>query len=201
VKVAAIILAAGESRRMGRPKALLPFRGGTFISVLAETLGSCCGPVYAVFGFDAEKLIQHAPSSVVAVINPDFEQGMLTSLQAGLRATGELPERVLFTLVDHPALETATVRALLGAAGSSANDGDAALVMPRYAGKRGHPVIMSREIAREIMVEPPTSKLNHVLGRHSTEIQYVDVDDAGVRDDIDDPQLYHDLLSREGARL
>jgi molybdenum cofactor cytidylyltransferase len=189
----AIILAAGESRRMGRPKALLPFRGGTFISVLAETLGHCCGPVFAVFGFDAERLIQQAPPSVVAVNNPDFERGMLTSLQAGLRAIGELPERVLFTLVDHPAVEADTVLTLL-------HDPNAALVMPRYAGKRGHPVIMRREIAREIMVEPPTSRLNQVLDRHATGIRYIDVDDAGVRDDVDDPQLYQNLLARDGAR-
>ena len=52
-----IILAAGESRRMGRPKALLPFRGGTFISVLAGNPGQFCSPVYAVFGFDAEQLM------------------------------------------------------------------------------------------------------------------------------------------------
>jgi len=177
---------------MGRPKAILPFRGGTFISVLAETLGSCYGPVYAVFGFDAEVLMQNAPPSVVAVKNPQFEQGMLTSFQAGLRAIGKLPERVVFTLVDHPAVEAGTVVKLL--------DSDAALVMPRYAGKRGHPVIMRREIAQEILSEPPTSKLNHVLDRHAGKIHYVDVDDSGVRDDIDNPRLYQDLLAREGAR-
>jgi len=181
---------------MGRAKALLPFRRGTFISVLAETLGSCCGPVYAVFGFDAVQLMKSAPPLVVAVENPDFEQGMLTSLQAGLRAIGELPERVLFTLVDHPAVDTTTVLALLGC-----DDPGAALVMPRYAGKRGHPVIMRREIAREIMAEPSTSKLNQVLDRHAAQIHYVDVDDAGVRDDIDDPQRYQGLLAREGARV
>jgi CTP:molybdopterin cytidylyltransferase MocA len=180
---------------MGRPKALLPFRGGTFTSVLAETLGCCCGPVFAVFGFDAERIMRNAPPSVVAVENPDFEQGMLTSLQAGLRAMGELPARILFTLVDHPAVEVSTVNALLAIDGP-----DAVLVMPRYAGKRGHPVIIGREIAREIIAEPPASKLNQVLDRHAAEIHYVDVDDAGVRDDIDDPQLYRDLLAREGAR-
>jgi molybdenum cofactor cytidylyltransferase len=191
----AIILAAGESRRMGRPKALLPFRGGTFISVLAETLGSCCSPVYAVFGFDAEQLMKNAPPSVVAVENPDYRQGMLTSLQAGLHALGELPEHILFTLVDHPAVEPGTVLALLSAKHSGAR-----LIMPRYAGKRGHPVIVRREIAQEIVTEPATWKLNQVLDRHAGEIHYVDVNDPGVCDDIDDPRLYRDLLAREGAR-
>jgi molybdenum cofactor cytidylyltransferase len=199
LKAAAIILAAGESRRMGRPKALLPFRGGTFLSVLAETLGAYCAPVYAVFGFEAERLVTATTASVIAVENPDYRQGMLTSLQAGLRAmTGrqehpELPERILFTLVDHPAVEPGTVLTLL--------QSDAAIAMPRFAGKRGHPVVISADLAREILSEPATSKLNSVMDRHAAEIRYVDVEDPAVRDDIDDPQLYRELLAREGARV
>jgi molybdenum cofactor cytidylyltransferase len=192
VSSAAIILAAGESRRMGRPKALLPFRGGTFVSVLAGTLGKFCSPVYAVFGFEAERMVTQTPPSVVAVENPNYEQGMLTSLQAGLRAMTQLPDRVLFTLVDHPAVESETVRLLL--------EHDAALVIPRYLGKRGHPVIMSREIALEVLAEPATSKLSDVVDRRAADILYVDVEDGGVRDDIDDPRLYRELLAREGAR-
>jgi molybdenum cofactor cytidylyltransferase len=192
VSCAAIILAAGESRRMGSPKALLPYRGGTFVSVLAGKLSETCAPLYAVFGYGAQDLMPYAPASVIAVENPDYRYGMLTSLQAGLRAIPDLPERVLFTLVDHPAVETNTIRVLL--------QSDAGLTIPRYAGKRGHPVIISREIAREILAEPVTSKLNYVIDRHAAEIHYVDVNDPGVRDDIDDPQLYEELLAREGAR-
>jgi molybdenum cofactor cytidylyltransferase len=193
-KPAAVILAAGESRRMGTPKVMLPFRGGTFLSVLADTLATSCSPVYAVFGHDAETLIPKAPASVVAIENPDYPEGMLTSLQAGLRAIPDLPKRIVFTLVDHPALRSATLFELLQA-------DEAPLVIPRYAGKRGHPVIMSREIAREILTEPVTSKLNHVMDRHAAEILYIDVNDPAVRDDIDNPQLYESLLAREGARV
>lgn len=190
--VTGIILAAGESSRMGRPKALLPYRDGTFLSVLSGTLERFCSPVYAVFGFDAGQLMRHAPASVVAVDNPDYRLGMLTSLQAGLRAMDELPERVLFTLVDHPAVARETVSALLRS--------NAPVVIPRYSGKRGHPVIVSRAIAREFIAEPPTSKLSDVIDRNASLIQYLDVDDPGVREDIDDPQMYSDLLAREGTR-
>src|SRR6266581_415570 len=99
---AAIILAAGESRRMGRAKALLPFREGTFLSEIAGSLGRRCSPVIAVFGFDAARVMQFAPSSVIPVENPDYTRGMLTSLQAGLRAVPDGCDAVLFTLVDHP---------------------------------------------------------------------------------------------------
>jgi molybdenum cofactor cytidylyltransferase len=172
---------------------MLPFRGGTFLSVLCDTLAVYCSPVYAVFGYEADLLIDRAPAPVVAVENREYRLGMLTSLQAGLRAIGELPDRILFTLVDHPTIRSGTLHQLL--------QSDAALVMPRDAGKRGHPVIVGREIAREILAEPATSKLNDVLDRHAASIHYVDVDDTGVRDDIDDPQLYEALLAREGARV
>lgn len=175
---------------MGQPKALLAFRGGTFLSVLAETLKALCSPVYAVFGCDADELMKSAPQSVVPVKNPDYREGMLTSLQAGLRAMNELPERILFTLVDHPAIEPETVSALLHS--------DAPITIARYAGKRGHPVLIDRSIAIGILAEPMTSKLNNVMDRHA--IRYIDVKDPGVVDDIDDPAMYRALLAREGVR-
>ncbi len=194
MSAAAIILAAGESRRMGCAKALLPFRGGTFLSTLADTLGCCCSPVYAVFGFAAEEMMASAPPSVSALENLAFRQGMLTSLQAGLRAMSVLPERILFTLVDHPAVKGSTVNRILRA--------EAGLVIPRYAGKRGHPVVITPPIAREIMAEPVSSKLNDVIDRHASTILYVDVeDDPGICDDIDDPVLYQALLAREAPHL
>ena len=133
--------------------------------------------------------MKNAPASVIAVENPDYQFGMLTSLQAGLRAIGDLPERILFTLVDHPAISPETVATLIRS--------DAPIAIPRFAGKRGHPVLVRREIAEEVLAEPVTSRLDHVMDRHASEIHYIDVDDAGVRDDIDDPRLYRELLARE----
>ena len=188
----AIILAAGESRRMGRPKALLPFRGGTFLSALAETLGAHCSPVVAVFGFDGENVKRAAPDTVVTLVNPDYRLGMLTSLQAGLRACPDTADAVLFTLVDHPAVMPGTVAALLEA-GSD-------IAIPRYRGKRGHPVLVRRAIALEYLAEPVTSKVRDVIDRHTDAIRYIDVEDAGICDDVDDPALYEALLAREAVR-
>ncbi|HVW09385.1 MAG TPA: nucleotidyltransferase family protein [Bryobacteraceae bacterium] len=191
MSISAIILAAGESRRMGQPKALLPFRNGSFLSVLAETLSPHCSTVCAVFGADASYLMSFTPHSVIAAENPDYSLGMLTSLQAGLRALGHLPERVLFTLVDHPAVSSETVGALLAST--------AAIAIPKFNGKRGHPVVIRRAIAEEILAEPAASKLNAIMDRHAGEIHYFDLDDSGITDDIDDPAAYRDLLGREGA--
>jgi CTP:molybdopterin cytidylyltransferase MocA len=196
VNAGAVILAAGESRRMGRPKAYLPFRGGTFLSGIAATLGRRCAPVIAVFGFDADRLIARlessGPAMVTGVENPAWELGMLTSLQAGLRAVPPACDAVLFTLVDHPAIQSATIDALLLSEG--------AIAIPRFKNRRGHPVLIRRRVMEEFAAEPPHSKVRDVIDRHAAEIDYIDVADPGISDDIDDPALYEDLLAREARR-
>lgn len=191
MKPAAIILAAGESRRMGRSKAYLPFRGGTFLSVLADTFSAFCHPVVAVFGFESDQMVQKAPATVQTTINADYQLGMLTSLQTGLRALSARGEfdRVLFTLVDHPAVQGSTIARLLTSA--------APLVIPRWNGKRGHPVLINAAIARQFLAEPPSAMVRDTIDRNASLIEYVDVDDPGIRDDIDDPELYQALLARE----
>jgi molybdenum cofactor cytidylyltransferase len=192
VNPAAIILAAGESRRMGRAKAFLPFRGGTFLSNIAGTLGQRCSPVIAVFGFDAARCIELArPLGLRAVENPDYPLGMLTSLQAGLRVLPNEGDAVFFTLVDHPAISLSTVDALLRS--------EALIAIPRFENSRGHPVLIRREIVREFLVEPAASKVRDVIDRHSAEIEYIQVGDPGISDDIDDPALYEKLLAREAS--
>jgi molybdenum cofactor cytidylyltransferase len=190
VKPGAIILAAGESSRMGRPKALLPFRGGTFLSVLAATLGSRCSPVIAVFGAGAENLVANLPPGIAPVVNSQYQLGMLTSLQAGLRALPlESRERVLFSLIDHPAVSAPTIDALIRSSAS--------IAIPRCAGKRGHPVALRQSIVDEILAEPSHSKIHDVIDRHADEIEYIEVDDPGIRDDVDDPAAYARLIVRE----
>jgi molybdenum cofactor cytidylyltransferase len=193
VNPAAIILAAGESRRMGRPKAFLPLRKGTFLTAIAATLGTRCSPVNAVFGFDAARLIPAAQAlGVNAVENPDYRLGMLTSLQAGLRTIPAGTETVLFTLVDHPAIAASTIDALL--------ESPASIAIPRFNNKRGHPVLIRRQIIEEFLREPASSKVRDTIDRHAAEIDYIEVDDPGVSDDIDDPALYEKLLAREATR-
>jgi molybdenum cofactor cytidylyltransferase len=192
IKIPAIILAAGESKRMGRPKALLPFRGGTFLSVLAETLEPFCGPVIAVFGYRANELALSAPKGVLPVANHAYKAGMLTSLQAGLRELDlDKASRVLFTLVDHPAILPETVTALLRS--------KAPIAIPRREGRRGHPVIIDNAIAREFLAEPANAKVRFLIDRHASDIEYVEVADPGISDDIDDPALYQSLLEREAV--
>ncbi len=131
------------------------------------------------------------PLRVLAVENPDYQQGMLTSLQAGLRAVPRECDAVLFTLVDHPAISLSTVDRLLRS--------DAPIAIPRFDGKRGHPVMIRRSICEEFLLEPVDSKVRDVIDRHAAEIDYVETTDPGISDDIDDPALYEKLLAREAC--
>jgi len=179
---------------MGRPKAFLPFRDGTFLSTLAETFAPFCSPVVAVFGFDGDAAARLAPPGVTPVINRQYRHGMLTSLQAGLRALDlSATNRVLFTLVDHPAVSPETLARLVAT--------HADIAIPRLDGKRGHPVLISRDIAQALLREPETAMVRDVIDRNIDRILYVDVNDLGIRDDVDDPSLYEALLTREAARL
>jgi molybdenum cofactor cytidylyltransferase len=179
---------------MGRPKAFLPFRDGTFLSTLAETFAPFCSPVVAVFGFDGDAAARLAPPGVTPVINRQYRNGMLTSLQAGLRALDlSATNRVLFTLVDHPAVSPQTLARLL--------ETHAEIAIPRVDGKRGHPVLVNRDIAAAFLREPETAMVRDVIDRNADRILYVDVNDPGISDDVDDPSLYEALLAREAARF
>jgi molybdenum cofactor cytidylyltransferase len=190
--IAAIILAAGESRRMGTPKALLQFRGETFLDRLIGKLGNHCDPVIVVLGHGAESLRAGVSRQAQFAVNQDYGLGMLTSLQCGLRAVPVECRQAIFTLVDHPNPADSTIAAVV-----SADVADVAI--PRFAGRKGHPVRLSRRVMDELLTLPPDAKPTDVLYRHLNTTRFLDLDDAGIVDDIDDPQAYRELLARAGA--
>jgi molybdenum cofactor cytidylyltransferase len=187
VSVAGLILAAGESRRMGFPKALLRYRDETFLDTLIGLFSDYCSPVIVVLGAQAERIRQAALRPASFVVNVNFEQGMTTSLQCGLRAIPPGSEGVLLTLVDHPAVTPATLDRLLAAPRPL-------LRVPRYQAKRGHPVWFRGALIPEFLALPEDAAARDVVHGHFPEAEFLDLDDPGIVADIDDPAAYRDLM-------
>jgi len=194
VSTAGIILAAGESRRMGFPKALLPYRNETFLDTLIGLFATRCDPVIVVVGAGADQIRSRIARPATFVVNPDYTRGMTTSLQCGLRMVPPEAEGVLFTLVDHPSVASSTIDALL----APSPEGTALLRVPRYGANRGHPIWFSRDLITEFLAIPEGGAANEVVHRHRPETQFIDLDDPGIVADIDDPEAYRQLT---GASL
>jgi CTP:molybdopterin cytidylyltransferase MocA len=188
VSYAGLILAAGESSRMGSPKALLEFRGETFIDRLIRCFSTHCSPVIVVLGHEPEVIRAgvRSPLQAVFVLNTNYQRGQFSSMQCGLRAVTADAEGVVFAPVDHPNVEAETLAKLIASG--------ALIAIPQYLGRHGHPVLFSRRLIPEFLALTPDSQARAVTHRHASEIRYVDVADAGILDDIDDPEAYHRLL-------
>ena len=187
MSVAGLILAAGESRRMGSPKALLRYRGRTFLDTLIALFCQRCAPVIVVLGADSKVIRGGVSHDATFVFNPDYRTGQTSSMQCGLRALPAGCEGVLFTLVDHPAVSGATLDALVAVPRPL-------IRVPRFEGRRGHPVWFSRALLPEFLALPATGAARDVVYGHVAETEYLDVADSGVVSDIDDPEAYSALL-------
>jgi CTP:molybdopterin cytidylyltransferase MocA len=192
--IAGIILAAGASSRMGTPKALLDYRGESFVGRLVRVLGKSCNPVIVVLGYNADALRQEVPADALVVVNPDPSRGQLSSLQAALSALPAKAEGFAFIPVDSPAVAEDTVASLARA--FEQRSPSTLFVIPRQSGKRGHPVFAARPIAAELLALPPVSEAREVVHAHVDRTEYVDVEDSGIFADVDDPEAYRLLKER-----
>ncbi len=194
--IASIILSAGASQRMGSPKALLDYRGETFLDRLIRVLGTVSDPVIAVLGYHAAEIRSRTVGNAAArahfVINPEPERGQLSSLQTGLAALPTEAEGFAFMPIDCPAVREDTVRSL--AAAFARRDAATLFVIPRNSQKRGHPVFATRHIADELLALAPSAQARDVVHRYVDRTQYVEVEDRGILVDVDDPAAYRRLV-------
>lgn len=187
--IAALILAAGESSRMGQDKALLTYRGRTFLETIVASLQEAgIERVAVVLGHHAEQ-IQGAVTLEGAeiIINRDYRRGQTSSLQAGLRAL-ESPslEAVVLCLVDHPLVAADTVRRLI----ASFRETGASVVIPTYENQRGHPALISRALFEELLRLSPDEGANTVIRKYRDSTEFVEVSDEGILLDVDNPDAY-----------
>ncbi len=195
MRVAGIVLAAGESRRMGFPKALLPIAGHTFVEHIVQGLAAAgVEPIHVVLGAHADRIqaaADLAPAQVV--LNPDWPRGQLSSLQAGLRALPAGYDAVLMALVDHPLVEPRVVRAVIDAHARTGRP----IVIPVHHGRRGHPVLFAARLVPELLAAPLDAGARAVVRAHAAEVLEVPTEARGILADIDTPQLYAEWLGAD----
>ncbi|HEV2233219.1 MAG TPA: nucleotidyltransferase family protein [Terriglobia bacterium] len=190
--IAGLILAAGESSRMGTDKALLLYRGRTFLEHILATLHNAgIEQLTVVLGHHADEIQLAAKlTGTEVVVNQDYRRGQTSSLQAGLRALDRPAiQAVVLCLVDHPAVSTEVIRKLVAAFEQSA----APVVIPTYQGQRGHPALISRALFAELMALSLSEGANTVVRKYCDSTHFVEVDDPGVLIDVDDPESFRRL--------
>jgi molybdenum cofactor cytidylyltransferase len=191
--IVAVILSAGESSRMGRPKALLPIDGVRFIEKIVTTLKlTRVRKIIVVLGHNAEEMRQKmADLPIEIVVNPDYKLGQLSSLSAALRHIESADDAanvdgILVHLVDHPYISAELVTLMIDRFYQSKK----LIVVPRYGERRGHPVIFSRSIFPELLAAPPEEGAKIVVHAHRSETLELVTEDKGVTIDIDTPEEY-----------
>lgn len=190
--IAGLVLAAGESSRMGTDKALLEYRGRAFVETIVETIRDAgVDRIVVVLGRHAEEIRRAARlDSVEVVVNRDYKRGQTSSLQAGLQALDSpQPEAIVLCLVDHPAVSANSVRKLI----ATFRETSAPVVIPTYQKQRGHPVLIGRTLFQELKRLSPEEGANTVLRKYRDATQFVEVADRGILLDVDDPETYRAL--------
>ena len=192
----AVVLAAGESRRMGSPKALLKGPDGrVFIARIVRTLHAAgLADVVVITGahhssIESALLEDGLHSGVRLVRNPDPARGQLSSIWTALEACSSDADGVLMTLVDVPMITSQTVQAVVAAWKTSR----APVVRPIVSGRRGHPVIFDRCVFDELRAAPLDSGARVVVRAHWDQSVDVPVDDPGSLVDVDTPEDYERL--------
>jgi molybdenum cofactor cytidylyltransferase len=203
---AGLILAAGDSSRMGRDKALLTWpppttgqasSGDTFLSAAIRSLAPATEFVLVVVGKNEAALapIIYARGASL-VVNPDPSRGQFSSLQVGLREVlNHGRDAAMVTLVDRPPVSGATIQVLRDA--FAAGSQNIWAVVPEYSGKHGHPYLVGREMIEAFLRVPATSIAREIEHRHQDHIQYVQVDDPLIAANINTPEDYAKLVARD----
>jgi molybdenum cofactor cytidylyltransferase len=182
----AILLAAGESRRMGYPKPLLKLGSRTFIEILAAAMLQSVARLIVVVGAHGDAVRGAIPADprILVIENPDFLKGQLSSIKTALPQVGAEAAGALIHLADHPMVRAETFAAVVDSYWRVGKP----IAIARHQGRRGHPVLFAREMFVELAAAPEDQGARAVVAADPSRVAYVDVDDPGVLTDLDTPE-------------
>lgn len=191
--VGAIVLAAGQAKRMGALKQLLPWHGTTIIEQVVDCVTtSGITEVVVVVGHHAREVSERLAEKPVRVVaNTDYEKGIASSLVCGLKALSGSCRGIMVVLGDQPTLERETLRRLIAAFSKHVS-----IVVPVFKGQPGNPVIFPASYRREMLTLTGDRGARPVVDAHPEDVVTVEVDTDSVLRDIDDPETYRVLRDR-----
>lgn len=193
LKISALVLAAGESKRMGgRNKLLLPLAGQTMIECVVESIGaSLVDEVVVVLGHEAE-IVQRVLSrkKLRFVFNPNYRQGMASSIHAGLAQLSPEAQAVLIALADQPLIAAAEIDFIINAFSRAT---DKTIGVPTFNGQRGHPVLFDLQHRSEMLALQGDVGCKSILARHSETVLEIPLPTRNILEDADTPEAYAHL--------
>lgn len=190
MKVAACILSAGKSKRMGQHKALLKIKNETFLTkVIKDLRDALVKDIYVVI---SESIIREKAEdmNIKWIFNREPEKGPLFSFQLCIK-TLENADAVLLVPVDHPFVKNETYKIL------TKNASHEKILVPVYRGKRGHPALFPKKFFNDILEAPLNIGARYVLRKKSQSVLEIEVNDPGILMDIDTPSDLEKALERE----
>ncbi len=181
----AIILAAGESRRMGRLKPIIEIEGKTVLAHIEGALRNTdIDEIFIVVGFSAETIQQKSGINAQFVLNDNYQNGQFSSLQCGIRELPEDSSGVVVCLGDQPQIRAEWVTALINAFETSHAD----IIRPSFAEKSGHPILYSSSLYSKILDLPSTATAKELMQAFAASTVFVEIDSEGILYDADTPK-------------
>ena len=195
-----MILAAGESKRMGRPKLLLPFGEKTIVETIVETaLQSKADKVIIVLGAKKEIIEKKIKDYLIQKsFNPNYHEGMLSSVQCGFRSLPENAKAALIMLGDQPSIPYRVIDAEIDVYENTGKG----IILPRYKKRRGHPILIDMKYRREVESLDLENDLRALIYNHPEDTLEVPVDTPNILRDIDTIEDYRqELKDRENLSV
>jgi molybdenum cofactor cytidylyltransferase len=194
--ISAILLAAGESRRMGDFKQLLPFQGKSFVECCVDNLMAAgLDEVIVVTGHRHAEIEQALVSRPIRLaFNADYRAGMSSSIRRGVQALNEKTSAILIALADQPQIHSSLISKII-----AAHQAEHPLILvPVYDNRRGHPIILDARLRDEILAIDPTQGLRQLVQAHTDQTLYLQMTSDSILLDFDYPQDYQRFLGQEG---